>query len=111
MSLEEVKERMRTLWREKEMKHRYEEKARRQNQSKSKKHHRILRREKLRKQKTELQELHKKNPDAALEKLQEMELLRIQERMSQRHRSSKWASSKGYEQPETRRVMNMVDQF
>lgn len=37
MSLEEVKERMRALWREKEMKHRYEEKARRQNQSKSKK--------------------------------------------------------------------------
>ncbi|XP_063613710.1 U3 small nucleolar RNA-associated protein 14 homolog A-like [Penaeus indicus] len=95
MSLEEVKERMRALWREKEMKHRYEEKARRQNQSKSKKHHRILRREKLRKQKTELQELHKKNPDAALEKLQEMELLRIQERMSQRHRSSKWAKFQG----------------
>lgn len=86
---------MRALWREKEMKHRYEEKARRQNQSKSKKHHRILRREKLRKQKTELQELHKKNPDAALEKLQEMELLRIQERMSQRHRSSKWAKFQG----------------
>lgn len=36
MSLEEVKEKMRALWREKEMKRRYEEKARKQNLSKSK---------------------------------------------------------------------------
>merc|ERR1719187_242309 len=66
-----------------------------QNKSKSKKYHRLLRKEKKKKQKIEQEKLEEEDPEAALEKLEEMDKLRIQERMNQRHRSSKWAKFTG----------------
>ncbi|XP_063878918.1 U3 small nucleolar RNA-associated protein 14 homolog A-like [Scylla paramamosain] len=105
LSLEEIREQNRELWRQKELKRRYEQKARLMNKSKSRKHHRLLRREKLRKQKTKLEELQKTDPEAALECLQELELARIQERMSLRHKTSKWAHLQGFRANRDKTVM------
>lgn len=58
-------------------------------------YHRLLRREKLRKQRKDVEELQKKDPEAALEILKELELARIEERMSLRHKKSKWAQFQG----------------
>ena len=67
-------------------------KAKRKNKIKSKKYHRLLRREKIKKQMREFEELQKTNPEAAMEKLQELDKARIQERMSLKHRNTtKWA--------------------
>lgn len=72
-----------------------EAKARRQNKIKSKKYHRIQRREKIKKQLEEFELLQKTNPEAALEKLDEIEKARAEERISLRHKSTgKWARSK-----------------
>lgn len=73
--------------------HSYETtKARRRNKIKSKKYHRILRREKIKKQMKEFEELKKSNPEAAMEKLEELEKARVNERMSLKHRNTtKWA--------------------
>ena len=95
MSLEEIKERNREIWRLKEMRRRMESKAARQNATKSRKFHKILRREKLRKQKAEIETLTKDDPEAALEKLKELDYIRVKERMSLRHRKSKWAHLQG----------------
>uniref|UniRef100_A0A0P4WQM7 Uncharacterized protein n=1 Tax=Scylla olivacea TaxID=85551 RepID=A0A0P4WQM7_SCYOL len=105
LSLEEIREQNRELWRQKELKRRYEQKARLMNKSKSRKHHRLLRREKLRKQKAKLEELQKTDPEAALECLQELELARIQERMSLRHKTSKWAHLQGFRANRDKTVM------
>merc|ERR1739838_867940 len=91
MSLMELKEKNAELWRQREMKRRYEQKARLQNKSKSRKYHRILRKERLKKEKQELEILEKTDPDAALERLDDLERTRIHERMSLRHKKSKWA--------------------
>jgi U3 small nucleolar RNA-associated protein 14 len=67
-------------------------KAKRQNKIKSKKYHRLLRREKIRKQLKEFEELQEKDPEAAMLKLEELDKARVQERMSLKHRNtSKWA--------------------
>lgn len=50
-----------------------------------------MRRERLKKQKAELEQLQKTDPEAALEKLEELERARVQERMTLRHKTSKWA--------------------
>ncbi|KAK8729181.1 hypothetical protein OTU49_008667 [Cherax quadricarinatus] len=96
MSIQEIQERNREMWRQREMKRRYEKKAMLQNKSKSRKHHRLLRRERLRKQKLELEQLQKTDPEAALEKLEELERARVEERMSLRHKTSKWAHLQGF---------------
>jgi len=95
MSLMELKERNAEIWRQREMKRRYEEKSRLQNKSKSRKYHRILRKERLKKEKQELEMLEKTDPDAALERLNNIEHSRIHERMSLRHKRSKWAKQQG----------------
>lgn len=59
-------------------------------------HHRLLRRERLRKQRAELEELQKTDSEAALERLRELEQVRIEERMSLRHKTSKWAHLQGF---------------
>jgi len=67
-------------------------KAKRQNKIKSKKYHRLLRKEKIKKQLKEFENLQTTDPEAALLKLEELEKSRIQERMSLKHRNtSKWA--------------------
>ncbi|KAK2701994.1 hypothetical protein QYM36_019381 [Artemia franciscana] len=94
MSLKEALERRRELGRIRALQAHQEAKARRQNKIKSKKYHRLLKREKLKKQLKEFEELQKTNPGAALEKLQEMELQRIEERANLRHKNSgKWAKT------------------
>ncbi|KAF5288774.1 hypothetical protein FQA39_LY15265 [Lamprigera yunnana] len=70
-------------------------KARRQNKIKSKKYHRVQRREKVKNQIKEFEMLQKTNPDEALKKLEEIERGRAEERATLRHRSTgKWARSK-----------------
>lgn len=72
-----------------------EAKARRQNKIKSKKYHRIMAREKIKKQLKEFELLQKSNPEEALRKLEEIEKARVEERMSLRHKGTgKWAKSK-----------------
>lgn len=72
-----------------------EAKARRQNKIKSKKFHRVQRKEKVKLQLKEFEELKKTDPEAALEKLQELDKTRAEERMSLRHKSTgQWAQNK-----------------
>ncbi|CAK9811068.1 U3 small nucleolar RNA-associated protein 14 homolog A [Anthophora plagiata] len=72
-----------------------EAKARRQNKIKSKKFHRIQKREKIKLQLKEFEELQKTNPQAALEKLEQLDKCRAEERVSLRHKNTgKWAKSK-----------------
>ncbi|XP_076247474.1 U3 small nucleolar RNA-associated protein 14 homolog A [Calliopsis andreniformis] len=72
-----------------------EAKARRQGKIKSKKFHRVQRKEKIKLQLKEFEELQKTNPEAALEKLEQLDKTRAEERMSLRHKNTgKWAKSK-----------------
>ncbi|XP_023289391.1 U3 small nucleolar RNA-associated protein 14 homolog A [Orussus abietinus] len=72
-----------------------EAKAFRQNKIKSKKFHRVQRKEKIKKQIKEFEELQKIDPGAALEKLEQLDRTRAEERMSLRHKSTgQWAKSK-----------------
>ncbi|XP_064090817.1 U3 small nucleolar RNA-associated protein 14 homolog A-like [Macrobrachium nipponense] len=95
LSLEELKERNRLLWKEREQRRRIQRKAWMQNKNKSRKFHRLLRKDRLKKQRQELEELQKSNPEAALGKLEELERARVQERMTLRHKHSKWAHLQG----------------
>ncbi|XP_046969314.1 U3 small nucleolar RNA-associated protein 14 homolog A [Vanessa cardui] len=70
-------------------------KAKRQSKIKSKKYHRILKKEKLKQQIKEFEELQTKNPEEALKKLEELEKVRALERHTLRHKNTgKWAKSK-----------------
>uniref|UniRef100_A0A2H8TK08 U3 small nucleolar RNA-associated protein 14 A n=1 Tax=Melanaphis sacchari TaxID=742174 RepID=A0A2H8TK08_9HEMI len=67
-------------------------KAHRQNKIKSKKYHRLLRREKTKEQIKEFEKLQETDPVAALEKLNVIEKTRAEERASLRHKSTgQWA--------------------
>uniref|UniRef100_A0A8B9RTQ4 U3 small nucleolar RNA-associated protein 14 homolog A n=1 Tax=Accipiter nisus TaxID=211598 RepID=A0A8B9RTQ4_9AVES len=73
----------------------YEAKARREKKIKSKKYHRVLKKTKRRKALKEFELLHKSDPEAALARLEELEQLRMQERMSLKHQNKgKWARSR-----------------
>jgi U3 small nucleolar RNA-associated protein 14 len=66
-----------------------------QNKIKSKKFHRILRRERLRQQIKEFETLKETDPEEALKRLDQLERTRAQERASLRHRNTgAWAKSK-----------------
>ena len=70
-------------------------KAQRQNKIKSKKFHRIQRKEKMKQQLKEFEELLKIDPEAAKEKLKQLEKVRAEERMTLRHKSTgHWARNK-----------------
>ncbi|KAL3274066.1 hypothetical protein HHI36_015485 [Cryptolaemus montrouzieri] len=72
-----------------------EAKARRQNKIKSKKYHRIERRQKIKQQLKEFELLQKTDPEEALKRLEEIEKIRAHERFSLRHKSTgKWAKNK-----------------
>ncbi|XP_037578457.1 LOW QUALITY PROTEIN: U3 small nucleolar RNA-associated protein 14 homolog A-like [Dermacentor silvarum] len=92
MSLEEAKERLAELKKMRALLSYQEMKARRQGKIKSKKYHRILKKERLKKQMKEFEELKEKDPELAIEKLRELEKQRVLERVSLRHKGTgKWA--------------------
>ncbi|XP_010079424.1 PREDICTED: U3 small nucleolar RNA-associated protein 14 homolog A-like, partial [Pterocles gutturalis] len=58
-------------------------------------YHRVLKKSKRRKALKEFEQLHKLDPEAALARLEELEQLRMQERMSLKHQNKgKWARSR-----------------
>lgn len=70
-------------------------KAHRLRKIKSKKFHRVQRKEKIKKALKEFEELQKTDPEAALEKLEQLDRARAEERMTLRHKSTgQWAKSK-----------------
>ncbi|XP_041352481.1 uncharacterized protein LOC121370976 [Gigantopelta aegis] len=92
MSLEEAKERRAELQRYRALMSYRETKAKRQKKIKSKKYHRILRKEREKEEKKALDIMKQKDPEGYVEKLQEADRNRIQERMSLKHRGgSKFA--------------------
>ncbi|NXL48751.1 UT14A protein, partial [Podilymbus podiceps] len=95
MSLEEARQRRAELQRARVMQSYYEAKARREKKIKSKKYHRVLKKSRRRKALKEFELLQKSDPEAALARLEELEQLRMQERMSLKHQNKgKWARSR-----------------
>uniref|UniRef100_A0A8B9GCG4 U3 small nucleolar RNA-associated protein 14 A n=1 Tax=Amazona collaria TaxID=241587 RepID=A0A8B9GCG4_9PSIT len=95
MSLEEARQRRAELQKARVVQSYYEAKARREKKIKSKKYHRVLKKSKRRKALKEFELLQKSDPEAALTRLEELEQLRMQERMSLKHQSKgKWARSR-----------------
>ncbi|KFV18818.1 U3 small nucleolar RNA-associated protein 14 A, partial [Tauraco erythrolophus] len=95
MSLEEARQRRAELQKARVVQSYYEAKARREKKIKSKKYHRVLKKSKRRKALKEFELLHQSDPEAALAKLEELEQLRMQERMSLKHQNKgKWARSR-----------------
>ncbi|KFZ65277.1 U3 small nucleolar RNA-associated protein 14 A, partial [Podiceps cristatus] len=95
MSLEEARQRRAELQRARVVQSYYEAKARREKKIKSKKYHRVLKKSKRRKALKEFELLQKSDPEAALARLEELEQLRMQERMSLKHQNKgKWARSR-----------------
>ncbi|CAB4011002.1 U3 small nucleolar RNA-associated 14 homolog A-like [Paramuricea clavata] len=95
MSLEEALERRHELQKLRALQSYYEQKCRRMKKIKSKKYHRIKRRaEKRANSKQTFEQLQKENPELAQVELEKAEKLRVQERMSLKHRNtSKWAKN------------------
>ncbi|KAB0793348.1 hypothetical protein PPYR_12975 [Photinus pyralis] len=95
LTMQEMLERRKEMKKMKIIESQKAAKARRQNKIKSKKYHRIQRREKIKGQIKEFEGLQQTNPDEALKKLDEIERVRAEERASLRHRNTgKWAKSK-----------------
>ncbi|NXP01710.1 UT14A protein, partial [Certhia brachydactyla] len=95
MSLEEARRRRAELQKARAVQSYYEAKARRAKQIKSKKYHRVLKKSRRRQALKEFEQLHKSDPAAALARLEELEQLRMQERMSLKHQNKgKWARSR-----------------
>ncbi|XP_066250018.1 U3 small nucleolar RNA-associated protein 14 homolog A [Euwallacea similis] len=95
LTLEEMKERRKEAAKLRAHQSYKEAKARRQNKIKSKKYHRILRKEMIKEKLKQFEELQKTDPEAALKKLDEIEKARALERFSLRHKSTgQWAKSK-----------------
>lgn len=69
-------------------------KAHHQNKIKSKKYHRILKKEKMKQQIKEFELLQKTDPEAALRKIEQLDRSRIEERANLRHRNTgTWAKN------------------
>ncbi|NXM25572.1 UT14A protein, partial [Oxyruncus cristatus] len=95
MSLEEARRRRAELQKARAVQSYYEAKARREKRIKSKKYHRVLKKSRRRQALKEFEQLHKSDPAAALARLEELEQLRMQERMSLKHQNKgKWARSR-----------------
>ncbi|CAG2101353.1 unnamed protein product, partial [Medioppia subpectinata] len=92
MSLEEAKLRHKELQKMRALLSYEEVKLKRQAKIKSKRYHRILKREKLKKSVEEFEDIKKTDPKAAIDKLQELDKLRALERASLKHKNTgKWA--------------------
>ncbi|XP_029968644.1 U3 small nucleolar RNA-associated protein 14 homolog A [Salarias fasciatus] len=95
MSLEDAKIRRAELQKARALQSYYEAKARRERKIKSKKYHRVQNKAKRKEFLKRFDDMAKTDPAAALEELNKMELVRMQERMSLKHQNSgKWAKSK-----------------
>uniref|UniRef100_A0A6A7FTD2 U3 small nucleolar RNA-associated protein 14 homolog A-like n=1 Tax=Hirondellea gigas TaxID=1518452 RepID=A0A6A7FTD2_9CRUS len=93
MTLEEVLERNKESWRLRTLRNKLGKKAHIRNKTKSKKFHRILKKDRLRKEASNLEQLGKTEPGRALDKLQKLDEIRIEERMTLKHKKSKWAAN------------------
>lgn len=94
LTLEEIMERRQLAAKVRAQQSYKQYKARRQNKIKSKKYHRILKRQRIKEQLREFEELQKKDPEAALKKLEQLDKTRAEERVSLRHRSTgQWAKN------------------
>ncbi|CAG2160014.1 unnamed protein product [Oppiella nova] len=92
MSLEEAKARHKELQKMRALLSYEEVRLKRQSKIKSKRYHRILKRERLKKSVEEFEATKKSDPMAAVEKLQELDKLRALERASLKHKNTgKWA--------------------
>lgn len=95
MTLKEIMEKRREMARLRAQQSYQEAKYRRQSKIKSKKFHRIQKKEKIKNQIKEFEKLQKTDPEEALRKLEEIEKARAEERMSLRHKSTgQWARNK-----------------
>ncbi|XP_067141019.1 U3 small nucleolar RNA-associated protein 14 homolog A [Centruroides vittatus] len=95
LNVQEVKKSLREIQRARALLSYAQSKNRRQNKIKSKKYHRILKKERLQKEMKEFEKLKQESPTKAAEKLKELEKLRILERMTLKHKSTgKWAKHK-----------------
>ncbi|KAJ4438646.1 hypothetical protein ANN_14593 [Periplaneta americana] len=95
LNLEEMRERRREMAKLRAQQSYMASKASRQNKIKSKKYHRILRRERIKQQLKDFEMLQKTDPEAALKQLEQLERTRAEERVSLRHRSTgQWARNK-----------------
>nr|SVE84338.1 EOG090X08JJ [Daphnia pulex] len=92
MSLKEALERRKELAKSRALQSYQEAKARRQNKIKSKTYHRLLKREKMKNHVKEFEALKEHDPEKALEKLEQLDKKRIEERMTLKHKGAgKWA--------------------
>uniref|UniRef100_A0A182K1G3 U3 small nucleolar RNA-associated protein 14 homolog A n=1 Tax=Anopheles christyi TaxID=43041 RepID=A0A182K1G3_9DIPT len=94
LTLEEMREQQRERARQK-VRESYEiAKGRRMNKIKSKKYHRLLKKDKLKEQMKKFEEMKEKNPEEALRQLDRIEKQRFQERVSLRHKNTgTWAKN------------------
>lgn len=94
MTLEELREKRKEAARQK-MREAYKiAKGRRMNKIKSKKFHKLMKREKIRGQIKQFEELQKTDPEAALKQLELIEKQRYQERATLRHKNTgSWAKN------------------
>jgi U3 small nucleolar RNA-associated protein 14 len=94
LSVDEIKEKAKELAKIR-MRESYKmAKGRRQNKIKSKKFHRLLKRDKVKQQLKDFELLQKSDPDAALKKLEQIEHQRALERTSLRHKNTgSWAQN------------------
>nr|SVE71131.1 EOG090X08JJ [Daphnia similis]SVE71763.1 EOG090X08JJ [Daphnia similis]SVE72390.1 EOG090X08JJ [Daphnia similis] len=92
MSLKEALARRRELAKSRALQSYQEAKARRQNKIKSKTYHRLLKKEKMKNHVKEFDALKEHDPQRALEKLEQLDKKRIEERMTLKHKGAgKWA--------------------
>lgn len=94
LTLEELREKRKEAARQK-MREAYKiARGRRMNKIKSKKFHKLMKREKIRSQIKQFEELQKTDPEAALKQLELIEKQRYQERASLRHKNTgSWAKN------------------
>lgn len=94
LTLEEMKERRKELARLKLRESHQLAKKRLQGKIKSKKYHRLKKKEELKKRLKEFEELKISNPEAALKELEKIEKHRVQERANLRHKNTgTWAKN------------------
>ncbi|XP_052891794.1 U3 small nucleolar RNA-associated protein 14 homolog A [Anopheles moucheti] len=94
LTLEEMREKARERARQKMRESYAIVKGRRMNKIKSKKYHRLLKKDKLKEQIKKFEELKEKNPEEALRQLDSIAKQRFQERVSLRHKNTgTWAKN------------------
>ncbi|XP_078618902.1 U3 small nucleolar RNA-associated protein 14 homolog A-like [Branchiostoma floridae x Branchiostoma japonicum] len=95
MSLDEALSRRKELQKMRALQSYHAAKCAREKKIKSKKYHRVKKRSRLHAEKLAIEELHKTNPELALEEIRKAEKLHAEERASLRHKNTgKWARSK-----------------